>query len=98
MLFRSRPFILSLLLPKEANQMNYQEPSITSMGFTSYSIYIIILTLVHHCFLFFLQLLSVGHFGYFFVKIILSTLISLLLLAITEIIFVRAKKTRASLN
>jgi hypothetical protein len=73
-------------------------PSYRSMGFSAYAVYAILLTIVHHCYLIFLQWLSVGNLGFFFLKAILTSIISILLIGIMELIFVRTKKTRASLN
>jgi hypothetical protein len=93
-----RPFLLSILLPKEVKEMNYMEPSYRSMGFSAYAVYAILLTIIHHCYLIFLQWLSVGNLGFFFIKAILTSIISILLIGVMELIFVRTKKTRASLN
>ena len=48
-----RPFILNVLLPQETTEISYYEPSIRSMGFAQYSIYILLLTFIHHSLLVF---------------------------------------------
>lgn len=93
-----RPFLLNLLLAKEIKELNYAEPSIRSMNFMPYMTYIIILILIHHGYLIFLQLMSVGNFFYFLKKMILTSLVSLLLVGILDIIFQRKLKTRLSLK
>jgi hypothetical protein len=93
-----RPFMLSVLLPREVKELNYTEPSIKSMGFAPYGVYATILVLVHHTYLIFLQWLSVGNFMHFFVKAILTSLVSIVLVGIIEAIVVRSQKTRASMN
>ncbi len=93
-----RPFIISILLPREVKEMNFSEPSFKSMGFAPYGVYVLILTFVHHAYLVFLQLLSAGNVFYFIKKLIFSTIVSLLLIAIAEAFAGRKLKTRASLN
>src|SRR5580765_4782522 len=43
-----RPFLISLLIPQEGADTNYEEPSIKSMGFAPYFTYVAFLTLMHH--------------------------------------------------
>jgi hypothetical protein len=93
-----RPFLLSLLLPKEVKEMNYAEPSIKSMGFVPYAVYAVTLTFLHHSYLVLLQWFSVGNFGYFFIKVILTTIVSIVLIGILEMLISRNRKTRASLK
>jgi hypothetical protein len=93
-----RPFLLNLLLAREVKEMNYAEPSIKSMGFAPYAVYSVTLILVHHSYLILLQWMSVGSFSYFFIKLILTTLTSVVLVGIMEAIILRKQKTRASLQ
>lgn len=91
-----RPFLINFLISQEGAESNYNEPSIRSMGFTSYLIYIAILTLVHHGFLFFLQALQTGGYFYFILKTFSSTAISLLLIMLVELLFVRKQRFRTN--
>lgn len=93
-----RPFVIQLLLPREVKDMNYTEPSIKSMGFAPYSTYIVILTVIHFSYLILLQLLSAGNLWYFIQKLLYSTIVSLVLIVITDTLLGRKSKTRASLN
>jgi hypothetical protein len=93
-----RPFLINLLLPREASELSYTEPSVRSLGLAPYVVYAVTLTLVHHCYLVFLQWLQVGSFGYFFVKVIMTSIASLVLIAIFELLFSRKQKTRSSFN
>src|SRR4051812_49122493 len=43
-----RPFLLNVLLSQEKTEVSYAEPSITSLGWAQYSIYVVVLTFVHH--------------------------------------------------
>jgi len=91
-----RPFIISLLMPKEAYEISYAEPSITSMGLMPYSVYVLILTVLHHTYLVFLEYLDIGDFLFFLGKIFATTGISLLLIIITEILFPRKSRYRTN--
>jgi hypothetical protein len=93
-----RPFIISILLPREAAEMNFAEPSHRSMGLAPYAVYVVTLTLVHHGYLIFLEWLQVGHFWFFLKKILATTVVSMALIAVAEIFVVRKQKTRSSLN
>lgn len=92
-----RPFLLSVLLPQDATEVSYSEPGIKSMGWAPYSVYVIILTFVHHAILVFIEwMLSVSNFLFFIGKVAGSTAISLLLIFITEMIFSRKAKYRTN--
>jgi rod shape-determining protein MreD len=92
----ARPFVIGILMPKEAAEIGYSEPSITSMGFMPYAVYVLILTLLHHIYLVFLEWLHFGNFWYFAGKVLATTAISLLLILITEMLFVRKSKYRTN--
>ncbi|MEO8721781.1 MAG: rod shape-determining protein MreD, partial [Ginsengibacter sp.] len=91
-----RPFLINLLISQEGAESNYFEPSIQSMGFSPYLIYITILTFIHHSFLFFLQALQTGGYLYFFIKSLASTLLSVILILVIELLFVRKQKFRTN--
>ncbi len=91
-----RSFLISLLMPKEAVEISYAEPSVTSMGLMPYATYILLLTFIHHTYLIFLEFLQVRDVLYFFGKILATTGISLLLIAITEMLFSRKSRYRTN--
>jgi hypothetical protein len=91
-----RPFIINILITQEGAEANYEEPSIQSMGFASYFIYVTILIVMHHSFLFLLEALQFAGLWYFLGKTLLSSAISLLLILITELLFVRRQKFRTN--
>jgi rod shape-determining protein MreD len=93
-----RPFIIHLLMPKETYETNYIEPSIISMGFLPYMIYVLILTIMHHFYLILLEWISFGDFVFFIGKLIASTGISMLLILITEMLSPRNIKSRSRFN
>ncbi len=92
-----RPFLINLLIQQEGAEKNYEEPSFQSMGgFLPYLIYTGILSLLHNGWLFFLEAWQFGDAWYFIIKTILSTVISLLLILIAELIFTRKQKFRTN--
>ena len=91
-----RPFLINLLISQEGAESNYNEPSIQSMGFTPYLTYVTILTFIHHTFLYFLQALQTGGYFYFFLKSLISTAISLLLILLLELLFPRKQRFRTN--
>jgi len=91
-----RPFLINLLITQEGTEANYEEPSIKSMGFAAYFMYVSVLTLIHHAFLFLLEALQFAGILYFLGKTLLSVAISLFLILITELLFVRKQKFRTN--
>jgi hypothetical protein len=85
-------------MPKETYETNYIEPSIISMGFLPYMIYVLILTIMHHFYLILLEWISFGDFVFFIGKLIASTGISMLLILITEMLSPRNIKSRSRFN
>jgi rod shape-determining protein MreD len=91
-----RPFLLNILLPQEKTEMSYAEPSIKSLGFAPYSIYVLMLTFVHHTYLVLIEWLQFGNFLFFVSKVTATTAISLLLIFVTEMLFYRKARYRTN--
>lgn len=91
-----RPFLLSLLIPKESTEQSYVEPSISSMGWAPYSLYVGLLTFIHHFYLVLLEWLQFGSFVYFLGKVTATTGVSLMLIFVTEMLFSRKAKFRTN--
>lgn len=89
-----RPFLVNLLLPKEATDWGNEEPSKKTMGSVPYATYLVMLTLLHHFYLILLEWMQFGNFLYFLGKLIATTLVSLLLISITELFLHRKSKLR----
>lgn len=89
-----RPYLINLLLPKEATEWGSEEPSTKTMGSMPYTIYVVILTLFHHSYLIFLEWLQFGSFLYFIAKLLATGLVSLLLILIADLFFNRKSKSR----
>ena len=92
-----RPFLINVLIPQEGADANYEEPSARSMGgIMPYLVYAGILTLLHHAWLFFLEAVQFGNAWYFIIKTLLSSVISLVLILIAELLFSRKQKFRTN--
>ena len=91
-----RPFVINILAPKDASEFNYREPSPKAMGWTPYLVYVLILTLFHHFYLTLLEWISFGNLFTFFIKLISTTAISMLLVITTELLFPRKMKFRTN--
>jgi hypothetical protein len=92
-----RPFLITLLIPQEGADGNYEEPSPKSMGGNlPYFIYVAVLTIIHHSWLFILEAWQFGNFWYFLMKTLLSTAISLALIIVAELLIVRKQKFRTN--
>ncbi len=91
-----RPFLITILTPKDSTEFNYREPSPRAMQWTPYLVYVFVLTLLHHGYMVFLEWMSVGSFLDFLIKVIASTGISLLMILAVELLFSRKLKFRTN--
>lgn len=92
-----RPFLINILIPQEGADTNYEEPSVRSMGGVfPYLVYAGVLSLIHNAWLFLLEAVEFGNVWYFIVKTLLSTVISLALIFVTELLFSRKQKFRTN--
>jgi hypothetical protein len=91
-----RGFVVNILIPQEGAEQNYKSPSPVSMGWAPYAVYVLVLTLVHHIYLVFLEWLQFGSFLFFLGKVLATTGISLMLVLITELLFFRKEKFRTN--
>ena len=92
----ARPFIINVLISQDGSEKNYASPSITSMGWAPYATYVIVLTVLHHAYLVFLEWMSFGTLWYFLGKVVATTAVSLLLILVTELLFYRNEKFRTN--
>lgn len=91
-----RPFIITLLSPKEAMEYTFREPSPKAMGWGPYAVYAFTLTFLHHLYLTLLEWLDFGDFLSFLIKVLATTAISMLLIVTVEILFPRKLKFRTN--
>jgi hypothetical protein len=89
-----RPFIVTLLLPKEATDWGNEEPSKKTMGAAPYATYLIILTILHHFYLIFLEWMQFGNFVYFLGKLSATSVVSIFLIIIIDLFIKRNSRNR----
>lgn len=93
-----RPFLINVLIRQEDIEAHYSEPSVTSMGWAPYFIYIVLLILLHHAYLVLIEWLQFENIWYFLGKVISTTAISMLLILIIELLFYRKKELRKGIS
>lgn len=91
-----RPLLVTVLTPKDSTELSYREPSAKAMQWAPYAVYVVMLTLLHNGYMLFLELLNVGGFLTFIIKVISTTAISLLLIFTAELLFPRKLKFRTN--
>lgn len=92
----ARPFVITLLVPKDTDEFNYSEPSPKAMGWAPYLLYAFVLTLLHHTYLTLLKLLEFGNVLDFIIKVASTTAISMLLIITMELLFPRKLRFRTN--
>ncbi len=91
-----RPFVITILSPKDSTEFSHKEPSPRGMSWSPYLVYAFILTLLHHTYLVLLEWLQFGNILFFLVKVLATTAISMLLIITTELLFPRRMKFRTN--
>lgn len=91
-----RPFLINLLISQEGQELNYAEPSIKSLGWAPYFLYVLVFTFIHHSYLVLIEWMDFGNIIYFLGKVTATTGVSFLLIFITEMMFFRKQKFRTN--
>ena len=84
-----RPTILNLLLAQETSEEVNKEPSVGTMGWGPFLTYVFLLTFIHHFYLVLLEWLQFGNFTYFIGKVIATSLMSVWLILLVELVMNR---------
>ena len=92
----ARPFVINLLIPKDTAEFNYREPSPRAMGWAPYTVYALVLTVLHHSYMYLLEWLDLGNMIAFLIKVGATTGISMLLIFTVELLFPRKVKFRTN--
>lgn len=87
-----QPLVQRLLSPREGYEIT-QRPTIQRMGLTWYLTYAGILTLFHHAWLFFFEVLRFSDFFYQLVHILLSAAATLVLMTIGQYLIYTSKNS-----
>jgi hypothetical protein len=81
-----RPLILKFIITEDISEQNI-EPHITTLGFRRYLIFVFILVLIHHSFIFFVQVLSLKEYIFTLYKILINVFSTILIILVYEILF-----------
>ncbi len=84
-----RPFILNALLPRNQEEYAGQSPGLRNMGWFPFLTYSFFLILIHHSVYFIVELWSLKNIGYLFLKILASTLTTILFVISYLLLFTR---------
>lgn len=88
-----RKFYLEFACSKEDFEKQIT-PSISKKGFAWFSLYTLLLTLLHHTVLFYLEIYSLSEFFRTFFRILASTSFSVLIIVVSQLLFYRKKEER----
>ncbi|HEX5003540.1 MAG TPA: rod shape-determining protein MreD [Bacteroidia bacterium] len=88
-----RPGLLKLMAPRDGYETE-SYPSVRELGFTWFLIYAATLTFVHHFVLFYIEVFRFSEFFSTFLRVILSSLATLLLIMISQYLFGKAVRER----
>lgn len=87
-----RPKLLSMLAPREGYEFG-QQATMQDMGRTWFLTYTIILVLIHHFVLFYLEMFSFREFFHTLLRVFMSSAATVLLIIVTQFLFYRSKTT-----
>ncbi len=88
-----RPGWLKMIAPRDGYETD-AEPGIRKFGFVWYVTYASVLVLVHHFVLFFLEVFRFSEFFDTLLRIVLSSILTLLLIIIAQYLTVRPRSTQ----
>ncbi len=86
-----QPHLLASMGPSDSSAEKNQA-SIYSLGFKNYLVFALILLFVHHFVVFTMEVFSFSNFNLTLIRVIFSTISSLVLLVLLQFIFVRKQK------
>ena len=87
-----RPFVLQLIAPRDGYDLN-QQPGIADFGFRWFLIYASSLTLLHHLFLFFVEVFRFSDFFYTLGRAFSSSVFTILLIIICQLFRYNSSRT-----
>ncbi|WP_372775848.1 rod shape-determining protein MreD [Mangrovibacterium sp.] len=84
-----RPFVINLISSRDVLELN-QAPKISELGFAWFFRYTLILVVIHHFFLFFIEVFSFSGFFHTLMRIVFSSVLTIVLVIISQ--YLVAKK------
>ncbi|MBK5203252.1 MAG: rod shape-determining protein MreD [Prolixibacteraceae bacterium] len=86
-----RPYIINILFNRESIDKKHL-PSISSMGLSWFIKYTVIMVLVHHLFLFYIEAFSFTNFFFTLTRCLSSAVFSIILLIISQLLFFKERQ------
>lgn len=84
-----RPYLLDLFFQQNIKELGDTTPTLFRMGFRSFLLYVAMAILIHHFFFYIIQIWSFKNFFYILFKTLLSSILSLLLILLTQLLFAK---------
>jgi hypothetical protein len=89
-----RTNVLNALLPKNLSEYPNQSPSVKNMGWMPFLVYAGFLIVLHHAVFFSIELWNFSNIGYLLLKILASTITSLLFIVAYLLLFTKQISAR----
>lgn len=86
----SRPYILKVLSPRDGYEAG-TFPSVKNFGLSWFLRYTIIITLIHHFLLFYIEMFRLSDFFITFARVIISSIFTILLIILSQYLFKKTK-------
>jgi hypothetical protein len=81
-----RKYVLKVIAPRDGYETSFK-PTFRQMGFSWFLAYAVILVVAHHLLLFYIEIFRLSDFFFTFVKVVASSVFTLLLVFITQFLF-----------
>jgi hypothetical protein len=89
-----RTNVLNALLPKNLSEYPNQAPSVKNMGWMPFLVYSSFLIIIHHALFFSIELWSFSNLGYLLLKILASTVTSVMFIVVYLLLFTKQASVR----
>jgi rod shape-determining protein MreD len=89
-----RTNVLSALLPRNLSEYAGQHPNIKIMGWMPFLVYSVFLIIVHHFVFFTIELWNISNIGFLLLKVLASTVTSMLFVIVYLLLFTRQTAAR----
>ena len=89
-----RPYLLNLFFQQNIKELGDTVPTLFRMGFRSFLLYILFALIIHHCYYYIIQIWSFKNILLILYKTVLSTLLSIILIILSQLIFAKKEIRR----
>lgn len=89
-----RPYLLNLFFQQNIKELGDTVPTLFRMGFRSFLLYILFALVIHHFFFYLIQIWSFKNTLLILFKTLLSTILSIILIVLSQLIFAKKEIRR----